>query len=310
MLGFGLILVSILIQLNQIFSFKYEDGIVQMEQFYRQKAGSVDVLVLGSSHAFVDIDPALLYQQQGVAAYDLCASMQSTWHTYYYLKEALKYQTPKLIVMDVFRLVENYDYSKESKLIKSVYGMRPSVNKLEAIRAGLGSEDQDKAYLYFFEFPSYHSRYTDLTERDFTYDQSDLSDYRGHYPAFEVTPMQRPQMDEVTECDPLEPKTEEYFRKILELAKENEIPVLLVNAPYIISEDDKKIYNTLENMLAEFGEDDQITYMDFNRMYDELGLDFEVDFADADHLNRTGVMKLGSYLASYLADHYDLPDRR
>ncbi|MBO6015965.1 MAG: hypothetical protein J6P60_05195, partial [Lachnospiraceae bacterium] len=159
-LGFLVLLGLVLSQLNQILSFKYDDGILQMEQFYKQEPGSVDVLVLGSSHAFVDIDPAVLYERRGIAAYDLCASMQSTWHTYYDLKEALKYQTPKLIVLDVYRIVENFDYSKESKLIKSVCGMRPSPDKLAAIRAGLSEEQQRDAYLYFLEFPLFHGRYT------------------------------------------------------------------------------------------------------------------------------------------------------
>ncbi|MBR1691956.1 MAG: hypothetical protein IJ711_04195 [Lachnospiraceae bacterium] len=309
-LGFFLILGIILTQLNRIFSFKYEDGIRQMEQFYRQEKGTVDVLVLGSSHAFVDIDPAVLYERQGIAAYDLCASMQSTWHTYYDLKEALKYQKPKLVVMDVFRIVENFNYSKESKLIKSVYGMRPSRDKLEAIRAGLSEEEQASAYLYFLEFPSYHSRYTDLTEEDFTDHPSKLAGYKGYYPATEVTELKRPRVEDISERYPIEEKTKEYFIRILKLAKENNIPVLLINAPYRMSEDDKRVYNSLEDLLEELSAEYPTVYVDFNRMYDELGLDFEVDFADEDHLNRTGVQKLDSYLADYLAAHYELPDRR
>ena len=267
--GFLTILAIILIQLNDIFSFKYDDGICQMEQFYKLEEGSIDVLVLGSSHAFVNISPDILYEEEGILAYDLCASMQPTWHTYYYLKEALKYQHPKLIVMDVFRLVESFDYSKESKMIKSTYGMKPSKNKLESIQTGLSEENRSEAYLYFLEFPAYHSRYTDLTRDDFVFDKEKINNYKGFYPVYEVTPMQRPLVDQVTECAPIEEKTKTYFQKILELAKEEEIPILLINAPYILSEDDKKIYNSLEKMLQDYDASDQITYIDFNQKYDE-----------------------------------------
>lgn len=296
--------------LNRILAFKYEDGILQMEQFYRQPKDSVDVLVLGSSHAFVDVDPAILYQQEGISAYDLCASMQSTWHTYYDLKEALRYQTPKLIVMDVFRLVENFTYSKESKLIKSVYGMRPSFNKLEAIRAGLSEDNQGAAYLYFLEFPTYHGRYADLKREDFTFWKNAPKDYRGHYEADEISPQERPDVSHVTDRYPIEDKTREYFVKILETAKENGLPVLLINAPYIITEDDKMVYNSLEDLLRAFDDSYQITYIDFNDRYEMLDLDFASDFADNDHLNQTGVFKFNSYLARYIKQHYELPDRR
>ena len=303
--GFLIILALILIHLNRIFCFKYDDGICQMEQFYKQEENSIDVLVLGSSHAFVNISPQILYEQEGISAYNLCASMQPTWHTYYYLKEALEYQHPKLIVMDVFRLVEYYDYSKESKLIKSTYGMKMSQNKLESIRAGLSQDNQSDAYIYFFEFPAYHGRYTDLTRDDFVFDQEKIEDYKGFYPVQEVTPMERPEVDNVTECTPIEEKTWDYFQQILELAKEEEIPVLLVNAPYILNEDDKKIFNTLEKQLQEYDDSYQITYIDFNQKYDELGFDFSTDFADYDHLNESGVNKLNPYLATFIKENYD-----
>ena len=299
-IGFLAILTFVLIQLNRIFCFKYDDGICQMEQFYEQEENTIDVLVLGSSHAFVNISPQILYEQEGIRAYNLCASMQPTWHTYYYLKEALEYQQPKLIVMDVFRLVENYDYSKESKLIKSTYGMKMSRNKLESIRAGLNEDNQSDAYIHFFEFPAYHGRYAELTRDDFVFDKGKMENYKGFYPVTKVTSMERPNVEDVTECTPIEEKTLDYFQRILELAKEEGIPVLLVNAPYILNEDDKKIYNTLEEQLKKYDASYQITYIDFNQKYDELGIDFSTDYADYDHLNESGVNKLNPYLAKYI----------
>lgn len=309
-IGFLGILCFILVQLNNIFSFKYPDGVRQMEEFYKQEEGTVDVLVLGSSHSFVDVSPAILYEEQGIAAYDLCASMQPMWHTYYYLKEALKYQQPKLIVLDVFRIVENFDYSKESKLVKSTYGMRLSKNKIDSIKAGLSVEQQSEVYMHLLEFPSYHSRYTDLVEEDFRYDEAVSENYKGWYPVFETQEMKRPQVDHVTDTYPLEEKTKEYFQKILELAKEEQIPVLLINAPYIMSEDDKKVYNSLEELLKEYDDSYQIRYKDFNKEYDALGLDFKADFADYDHLNHRGVPKFNKALAAYIKENYELPDCR
>lgn len=309
-IGFLLILCFVLVQLNDVFSFKYTDGITQMEEFYKQEEGTVDVLVLGSSHAFVDVNPAILYRNQGIAAYDLCASMQPMWHTYYYLKEALKYQSPKVIVMDVFRIVENFTYSKESKLVKSTYGMKFSKDKLLSIRESLSEEEQSEAYMYMLEFPAYHSRYVDLVKEDFTGVDLVTPNYKGYYPMFTTQEMIRPDVEHIEETYPIEEKTKKYFQMILELAKENEIPVLLVNAPYIMNEDDKKVYNSLEELLKTYDETWQVDYIDFNGMYDELGLDFQTDFADYDHLNHKGAEKFNNYLSDYLVNHYDLPDRR
>ena len=188
-LVFFLLAGVLLSQLNRVLAFRYEDGIRQMEGFYKQPGGSVDVLVMGSSHAYVDIDPAALLNEEGISAYDLCASMQPIWNTYYDLKEALKYQQPKLIVVDIYRLVESFDYVKESKLIKSTFGMRSSKEKMAAIRESLSAEQQKDAWLYFLEFPIYHNRYREVKFADFLADHSIPEDYRGHVPADHVEAM-------------------------------------------------------------------------------------------------------------------------
>lgn len=308
-LVFFLLAGVLLSQLNRVLAFRYEDGIRQMEGFYKQPGGSVDVLVMGSSHAYVDIDPAILLNEEGISAYDLCASMQPIWNTYYDLKEALKYQQPKLIVVDIYRLVESFDYVKESKLIKSTFGMRPSKEKMAAIRESLSVEQQKDAWLYFLEFPIYHNRYREVTFSDFLTDYSLPEDYRGHVPADHVEAMERPAVSQVTEQMPMTEKTALYFQKLLDLAKQEKIPVLLILTPYIVQEDDQKVYNTVKELLAAYPED-EVRFLDFNEAYDEIGIDFATDFADYDHLNVAGCQKFSFYLGKVLRTLYELPDHR
>lgn len=308
-LVFFLLAGVLLSQLNRVLAFRYEDGIRQMEGFYKQPGGSVDVLVMGSSHAYVDIDPAVLLNEEGISAYDLCASMQPIWNTYYDLKEALKYQQPKLIVVDIYRLVESFDYVKESKLIKSTFGMRPSKEKMAAIRESLSAEQQKDAWLYFLEFPIYHNRYREVTFSDFLTDYSLPEDYRGHVPADHVEAMERSAVSQVTEQMPMTEKTALYFQKLLDLAKKEKIPVLLILTPYIVQEDDQKVYNTVKELLATYPED-EVRFLDFNEAYDEIGIDFATDFADYDHLNVAGCQKFSSYLGKVLRTLYELPDYR
>nr|MBQ8253259.1 hypothetical protein [Lachnospiraceae bacterium] len=309
-IGFLFVLGIVLFKLNDIVAFKYTDGITQMEHFYELDEDSVDVLVLGSSHAFVNVSPAILYGEYGIASYDLCASMQPMWNTYYYLKEALKYQSPDLIVLDVYRLVEVFPYSKESKIVKSVYGMRMSANKYYAIKESLGPEEKNNVLLHMTEFPLYHSRYAELTAEDIDRGLIIGEGYKGAHPVTEVAAMERPEPEKVTETMEIEPKTKEYFEKILHLAQENEIPVLLINAPYIVPADDQKVFNTLERYLEEQQTYKKVDYIDFNRMYDEMGIDFQTDFSDHNHLNVNGLPKFNKVLGEYLIQNYELTDRR
>ena len=73
---------GLLWKLNEVFSLKQEDGIVPMELFYEQEPGSIDVMFYGSSHTYSDINPAVLWDQEGISSYDLAGSLQPLWNTY------------------------------------------------------------------------------------------------------------------------------------------------------------------------------------------------------------------------------------
>ncbi len=73
--AFILIFVVGFMIMCSILSFKYIDGIFPMEMFYEQPEDSIDILVLGSSHSFEGINTAVLWDEYGYAAYDLCGSV-------------------------------------------------------------------------------------------------------------------------------------------------------------------------------------------------------------------------------------------
>lgn len=115
-----------------------------------------------------------------------------------------------------------------------------------------------------------------------------------------------PDISGVTETAELPEKTELYLRKIIELSKEENVPLLLIAAPYwLINEEEQKLYNRIE----EIAQENQVGYVNFNISYDEIGLIPEEDYADPHHLSYTGAEKFTSYLGNYLTEHYDLPNR-
>ena len=145
------------------YRFSDEDGIEGIQQFYKQKEDSIDVLCLGSSHMFVDVNTAVLWDEYGIAAYDLGGTIQPLWNTYFYMKEALKTQTPKLIVLDCYTATLTEEYQEESGMIKNTFGMKFSKNKIDAIYA---SAEKDR-FAYLLGFPGFHSRYASLSKEDF-----------------------------------------------------------------------------------------------------------------------------------------------
>ncbi len=305
---FLLIFGVLLTQYHKVFSFKYGDGIYDVTVFYELPENSVDVLCLGSSHAFENINPNVMWKEYGYAAFDLCSSVQPMWNTYFYLKEALKTQKPQLVVLDAYRVIETREYMDDSRIIKGVSGLKWSVNKIQALMA---SAPQDRWLAFGIECIQNHNRYTgDISKEDFCEYKGNPAYYaswKGLGNAFKTQALPKPDVVNDGTRRALPAKTEWYYRKVIELCQQENIPMLIVVAPYAGYEaQHMRLYHEAADIADEYG----ITFIDFNEQYEQMHLDFTTDIADADHLNYIGNVKYTTYLSEYIHAHYKVSDRR
>ena len=314
-IAFICIVATLLLLCNSALRFKYAEGIRQMNSFYEQEENSVDVLILGSSHAFMSFVPELLWENHGYSSYVLASAVQPIWLSYYYLEEALKTQSPKVIVLEAYRFQEQNEYIKRVSTIKGLYGMKWSKTKINAYRSMLpakgeegGEEGLKDTWMEFF---NYHSRYSELSEADFLENYGDPA-YEYHKGATIVDAVysKKPTPDvdsfEISSV-PLYEKTETYYRKLLELAASHDIPVLTVLAPMPTTAECYSRMLSAKAIAEEYGQ----TFIDYNDYYEELKIDFSKDIADQNgHLNKSGAEKFTTAVGQYLSEHYDVPDRR
>ena len=104
----------------------------------------------------------------------------------------------------------------------------------------------------------------------------------------------------------LHPKQQEYLEKIINLCKENSVPLLLVAAPYYMDETEAKRFNEIGVIAAEHG----IPYLNYATDCEGLGLNSHEDYRDLCHLMSSGIQKYTSFLGTYMKQHYTLPNRR
>lgn len=284
-------------------------GCIQLADFYKLEEDTVDVLCVGSSHVYYSINTCMLYDDYGMASYLLASPAQPVWISYYFLEEALKTQSPKLVVFDVCTL-----YKKQSDLgaasWPSLISMKPSREKWKAIHAVNQEEKLLDAVGAFFSFPYYHTRYDELTRQD--YENTKRVRYHGYKPDFQVISsrellcwanIDRTGFDEM---EPVSERTERYLRKLIELCMEQKIPLVFVNSPYLNQTEEKqKAYNYVFAIAKEYG----IPYLDSN-FVEEMQIDFSKDLLEPSHLNYYGSVKYTDYLAKWMKSHYEIPDRR
>lgn len=303
---FLLLLLVVLHYANSIFAFKYGDGIYAFTKFYDLEDNTVDILILGSSHAFEDVNTGILWEEHGIASFVLAGSMQPTWNTYFYLKEALKTQTPKLIVLEAFMTTYDSEYSDDSRIIKNTYGLKWSKDKIEAIKV---SSPKERWNEFLFGYAQYHTRYSSLSRGDFLKYQGSprFENWKGFGCNMETAEFDTPNVNMVTARKNMSEKTEMYYRRIIKLALENDIPLLIVISPYAgITEAEQSIYNTVSDISVEYG----IDFINYNLLIDEIGIDFTHDAADIGHLNYRGNQKFTHALGEYIVSNYNIPDRR
>lgn len=303
---FLILLTMVLMITNHVFKVKYGDGIYGCTKFYELEDNTVDVLFLGSSHAFEGFNTGVLWSDYGMAAYILAGSDQPLWNTYYYLKEALKTQKPELIVLEGYLTTYQREYIDDSRIIKNNFGLKWSGDKIDSIKVSAPKERWGE---FLLEYVQYHNRYAELSREDFLPDQGKplYRDWKGFGCNMNTSKLENRDVSHVTERAPLSQKTETYYRKIIELAQENSIPITVVISPYAeITEEQQKRYHTAEEIAAEYGVD----FNNYNLCYQETELDFTKDAADGGHLNYRGSLKFSEAVGKYLKANYVISDRR
>ncbi len=303
------IVAAILYGANFVLKLKSIDGCYVAQMFEKQAPDTVDVVFIGSSHMYTDVNPAVLWTEYGIASYDLAGSNQPLWNTYYYMKEAIEKQSPELVVVDLYRATETANVIDEARIAMNTLGLAQGENRIGNIYASV--EDEEDAMDYILGYPVYHTRYESLSESDFKLYNGDPNgeNYKGfNENCISVTEFESfADFSAVEDTLELTEKNEEYLIKMMELAKETDTQLLFIVAPYQgIMPSDKMIFNSVKLLAKKYG----VSFVDFNEYYSQIGLDPMTDCAEWSHLNYDGSEKFSKYLGAYILRRYSLEDHR
>ena len=292
---------------------KHDYGICSMLHFYSQPRDTVDVLVVGTSIGYAGINPNVLWEEYGIAAYDLCSAEQPFWFTYYQLKEALKTQRPKVILLDAKPAIYTQDYSKKGRIILSTYGSLSPENRIAAIRASL--EDPAKLRDYLLMFPVLHNGYDKIEPQMLAFPPDNGGrgqNWKGYIEVDMVEQHSRPSFVWNRVRRNINAREEEYVRKIFELAREENTPMFLVCLPNPDYANDHMYMNYLWSLAEEYGVSgvEGEVGINYNQPDLRFGLRYSSCFADWQHLNVKGSVLFSKRLGEDLKARFDLPDRR
>jgi len=268
-------------------------GYMQTRMLDVQQTHDVDILFLGSSHAYRGFDPRI-FRQAGFKTFNLGSSQQSHLQTRVLLQRYLKPLSPKVILYEVFPYVFSVDGVESAlDLISS------DRNDLESIRMALQINNIKvyNALIYGLFHQAIHP-----------FPQTRESARRGHdvyvpggYVEREMATFEETEAQQNTKVWAQRNDQMKAFAENISLIRESGIPLLLIQAPWPKCQVARyPERDAFDRQMETYG-----LYMNFIPLVE---LDDHLHFYDAHHLNQTGVELFNQEILRRLFPENKIPE--
>lgn len=288
-----------------IFKYNYDEFYTKRYSYYeKEDKNKIDVLYLGTSSIQDGINPNAVFLESGITSFNLGAQTTNPISIYYLFMYAIKFQTPKLIVLDLSGISDKRSPDDEQWEV----GYRLFLDTFP---------DKDLKRKYFVDvikrsnyksgwlFPllRYHDRW--IYSRDNSISRY-YSGYEKGVASYFTTKSQSWSENLVVNNKNKNNPQIEYYKRIVKECKKRNIKIQAVITPK------KELDSNYLLSAKQFCEDNNIDLLKFEKLSEinEIGLDTQKDFMDIEHFNYWGVEKFSKYFANYIQQKYDLVDHR
>lgn len=282
-----------------------DSSVTAIETFHTLPENSVEVMGFGSSHMWLGLDTMTMYDAYGIGAYNYGCNWQELNTTLLFLKDALRTQHPKVVLIDTFNVntwKQDMNMDGEIYYTTAIPWMK---DKLTYLRQSFGPYHKEWYLSYFMPLAAFHENWVNLSEASFRSPAQSGEDYRktmGYFVSGAVTPVEIPDQTLLPQ-QPLQDEAAMLLAEIVELCQENGIQPVLCTIPW-------QGTNVYADYLRSFAEAYGCSYVNLYDHIEEMGLDEASDFSDTGHLNASGATKIARYMGAYLKANYSLTDFR
>ena len=273
----------------------------------------VDIVLYGGSTELRYYSPVDAFRKAGLTSYNYATSSARCDIVKEFIEDSRMTNNPKLYVIDLRTITMLDDLDVVNSTIRN---WSDSLNVFSPIRwkgitASLRGREMSIAdnMSYYFDIARYHSyKPGDVLANPqnwaFMAPRSIHNTDKGFAPNTFSEPFDMPTPTE--ERAELTEQEKKALERTLEYCDRKKLNVLFIVAPFAVSEEEQKVFNTCGDIITQRGYD----FLDCNHHYEEIGLDFETDLSDINHVNYVGAQKYTDYLTDYFVAHYELPDHR
>ena len=303
----ALVILITLFLLQRLLVPKYVDGVVEgafVAEYYREEKDH-DVLFVGDCEVYENFSPAVLWQEYGINSYIRGSAEQYIWQSYYLLEDALRYETPRVVIFNIQSLQFGQS-QREAYNRMSLEGMEWSPVKVKAILASMRAEEEFLDYV--FPILRYHSRWSELTAADVEYMfKTRPVSHNGYYMRVDVRPAENVPTGRPLADYSFSENSWKYLDMMTRLCEEKGIRLILIKAPSLYP----YWYDQWEAQVEDYAREHGLTYINFLELQEQTGIDYTTDTYDGGlHMNLSGAEKLSHWMGEYLIREAGLSDRR
>lgn len=245
--------------------------------FLSEPKRSIDLMMIGNSNVSSGFSPMELWGRYGYTSYVSGEIWQNMVRAVSILKDAVKHQSPRIVMLDSDELYSNQD--------------------------DLASTWLDEV----FPFLQYHDRWKVLELRN----MFRKPEYTTHYP-FKGQKMNRktdPYVGDFMlpsdEVQPIPFWSRFWLDRFAKICRDRGITLILVAMP------SARWNYRMHNAVQRYADANDLRYIDMNIHAPEAGFDWKLHTRDkGEHLNNAGAAKVTAFMGQILKEHYSLKDHR
>lgn len=258
-----------------------------------------DVVFSGTSIVIANVSNQQLYEQYGISGVSVGEPLQPLFLSRYVIREVLRYQHPKVIVVDARSLFYTDEELKERIRDDEEEIVHYALDSIRSLTLKKEALDQIRDKYADIDYKAYFSR---LYDKHNEWKQLDESHFRGYGEADCINGnVMMTNLHLVTGTieinDVINPENEEELRLIKEECEKNGTDLLLMTA--YIDPDQSRL-----DKIRELAEKLQIDYIDINENLGRLQFTEDQMVSDYIHFNVLGAARWTDYIGEYLTERY------
>lgn len=271
-----------------------------VDEFYSEDIDSIEAMFFGPSQMFNTVNTPMLMEKYGISAYAFGAAGQRLNMSGYYVREALKRQTPKVVAVEVSKF---FDDSISPEVIAWSYASMPFTKEKYLSLKSVFDGDIRETVKHLLPLISYHSTWKQinpLSEIVGMFKTKNGSS-RGFSTHYITTPLKMAYVgSNKGPAAELEEKIIEAVYEISILCEKRNVKLMFFKSP------SSTWTGSQSETVKTFMRENKLTYLEMNDYLEVIGIDAEKDFFDEEHLNYSGADKSTEFMAKYLMENYDL----